>query len=215
MSNQFHSQNNQDRISELEAERDYLLTKLNKSTKTSTNTSGRDVSDVCYPLPEILQSAPTIWREHWNDILEASLKVIGPLEDFKPWIALLLDHLSPVDLLKSVKSLPDMNHFRSIVKIVQARRNYMLSHESLNTPDAPPKLKILVFGGSVTLVSKSHSFNQYNIAANSYLKYSSSCIFYSNFRAFYATSTQLEHHCECLEDDAHGPFDSNILSTPF
>ena len=83
---------------------------------------------------------------------------------FEAWIALLLDILSPTQLLKSVKNLPKMDHLRPIVKKLQARRNYFLKHGNFNGADVPPPVQMLVFGGSVTGVSLS----QINIILNEY-----------------------------------------------
>jgi len=50
------------------------------------------------------------WRINLRKIYNASLKVIDKY--MESWIALLLDHLSPIELLQSVQNLPNMNDLR-------------------------------------------------------------------------------------------------------
>lgn len=144
------------RIEELENElKQSKQTPLNISTPDlSSKAEERQLKDVCHPLPSILPAATTIWRDHLKDILEASMVVImngeGEREHFESWFELMLDHLTPVQLLKSVKTLPNMTHLRRVIEILQARHQHFLRTQSRFTGR---KLKILVFGGSVTAVS--------------------------------------------------------------
>jgi len=119
----------------------------------------RDPRDICSPLPYILPSITVQWRKNLRKIYNASLKVID--KDMESWIALLLDHLSPIELLQSVQNLPNMNDLRPIVDKLNKRYQYHVQNDYKLTvdrkhayekgqQDIPPPVTILVFGGSVT-----------------------------------------------------------------
>lgn len=155
-------------IHSLKAERSKLLQQIDnlqnelkqnqqpsfKNTNTEEEnvemSSERELTDICHPLPPVLPPATTTWRNYLKDIIKHSLIVIPGIKwkNFESWFELLLDHLTPVHLLKSVKTLPNMKQFRRVVQILQARYKYL--NDKGTVEGGPPPLKILVFGGSIT-----------------------------------------------------------------
>jgi len=117
------------------------------------NISIRSEDDLCYPLPQKIPHVTTMWKQHMQSIFESLHHPHDRSWKLHDWNAMLLYRISPLHLMKSIKTLPSMDSIGRILQIVQHRRRYLLQNPlaKQRDQDAPPPLKVLVMGGSVTL----------------------------------------------------------------
>lgn len=107
---------------------------------------------VCRGMPLALPSSETIWMENIGAIFRQSKHRRDPDWNFKEFTTLLMNLLPPSTLRKSIKTPPSQDAMRNILGIVQKRRDYFASHDvQKDDNNAPPPLKVLVMGGSVTM----------------------------------------------------------------
>uniref|UniRef100_A0A7S2JWF6 Uncharacterized protein n=1 Tax=Leptocylindrus danicus TaxID=163516 RepID=A0A7S2JWF6_9STRA len=107
---------------------------------------------VCHSLPLSLPSVETLWMKNIGTLFKESKHRRDPDWEMKEWTVKMMEMLTTRQLGRSIKTTPSPDDVRRVMKILQERRKYFLIPEA-NRDDSiapPPKLKILVMGGSVT-----------------------------------------------------------------
>ena len=108
---------------------------------------------VCSSLPLSLPSVESLWYENLDAFFRKTQHRRDPDWEFKNFTSLLLDYIPPHVMKKSITSMPPHSAMRRVMKIIQKRRLYFDSaNDGGNKAEAPPPLKVLVMGGSVTMV---------------------------------------------------------------
>jgi hypothetical protein len=96
-------------------------------------------TDVCRNLGAG-QTASSMWRAHFHDILEASILHIDKGRVHQNWTKQLLELVTPELMARALRTSPSYKDIERIMRIID---------EKMNNSSAPP-LHVGVFGGSVT-----------------------------------------------------------------
>lgn len=108
---------------------------------------------VCSSLPLSLPSVESLWYENLDAFFRKTQHRRDPDWEFKNFTSLLLDYIPPHVMKKSITSMPPHSAVRRVMEIIQKRRLYFdNANDEGNKGEAPPPLKVLVMGGSVTMV---------------------------------------------------------------
>jgi hypothetical protein len=126
----------------------------NKSTIESSDVKSNKSLYYCKQiLGSGITNIETLWNSHLNDILDASQHPQDEGYEFKYWFSQLLHMLNTSRLSKSVIKTPKMDYLRPIFDVLIKRKEYIDNQDKFNdlhADEIPPRLKILVMGGSVT-----------------------------------------------------------------
>ena len=124
---------------------------LQERDSLSSNNRTTKRHPICAKIPSGV-SATSIWKRHQSVLLDALIHPRDVDGFHRHQTKQLLELITPSLLTKSLRSFPAMNHptlDKLFTKLHEKMLHSFLSGKSASTSEAPPPVKIFVFGGSV------------------------------------------------------------------